>query len=262
MQLLNAVASDLHPPIRIEFASCPLCSGPGSEIKTVMCGARGNSPRDLTWMRCRDCEHVYAKHYFVGEGRTELLTEVAPDQRFGGPLDVQRWTWNGILNRITAHAKPRTKRLIDVGIGNGACLFTAAEMGFDAVGIDIREDLLRTPRALGYNVELVDAMDFDYSGAGIVVLADVLEHVPYPRKLLTRIRAGLEGALFVSCPNMDCVSWRYMDRQGANVFWVDQEHYHNFTRQSLQTLLRVCGFTPVDYSVSSRYQMCMEVIAT
>jgi 2-polyprenyl-3-methyl-5-hydroxy-6-metoxy-1,4-benzoquinol methylase len=250
-------------PVRLEYDGCPLCEGEGTAIKTVTCEKRGNSPRDLTWMLCGECKHIYAKHYYVGEGRDELLSDVAADQQFGGNLDIQRWTWNGILNRVLSHTftSAEGKYLIDVGIGNGGCLFAASEMGFDAVGIDIREDLLRTPKALGYNVELADAMEYDYSGSDIVMLADVLEHVPYPAALLKEVRAGVKGAIFVSCPNMDSVSWKYMDNQGRNVFWVDQEHYHNFTRVSLERLLRQCGFTPVEYAVSSRFQACMEIIA-
>jgi 2-polyprenyl-3-methyl-5-hydroxy-6-metoxy-1,4-benzoquinol methylase len=252
-------------PTRVEFDGCPLCDGRGTMFKTALCGFRNaNTPRDITWMKCDACEHIYAKHYFIGQGRDDLLSHIAPDQMFGGQdLDITRWTWCGILQRMM----PRVglpldgKRLIDVGIGNGGCLFTAAEMGFDAVGIDIRDDLLRTPKALGYNVECADALDYDYFGADIVMLADVLEHVAFPRALLKRVREGLKGALFVSCPNMDSVSWKYRDNQGKNVFWVDQEHYHNFTRKSLERLLRQCGFNPVEYAVSSRFQSCMEIIA-
>jgi 2-polyprenyl-3-methyl-5-hydroxy-6-metoxy-1,4-benzoquinol methylase len=246
---------------REEFLGCPLCDGKGVEFKTAQCGERGMSPRDLTWMRCQNCDHVYAKHFFVGRGRDELLSVVAEEQTFGGNLDLQRWTWSGILNRILAGSSPVGVKLVDVGIGGGGCLFTADEMGFDAIGIDIRPNVLRTPEALGYKVQLIDAMDFDYAEYQVVVLADLLEHVPFPRELLTRIRKGLQGPLFVSCPNMDSVSWRYMDKKGQNVFWMDQEHYHNFTRKSLEKLLNECKFHVIEYAVSSRYQTCMEVIA-
>lgn len=255
-------AAEQLEPMRIAFDSCPLCKGKGQTLKTTRCDPRGTAPRDLTWMQCADCDHVYAQHYYVGAGRDELLSVVAPEQTFGGDLNLQRWTWSGILNRIAAQlGSVEGKKLVDVGIGNGGCLFTAAEMGFEAVGIDIRPNVLRTPRALGYNALLIDAMEYDYSGAHVVMLADILEHVPYPRELLKRVRAGLTGALFVSCPNMDSVAWKYMDRLNQNVFWIDQEHYHNFTRESLYRLLRECGFEPVEYAVSSRFQACMEVIA-
>jgi 2-polyprenyl-3-methyl-5-hydroxy-6-metoxy-1,4-benzoquinol methylase len=155
----------------------------------------------------------------------------------------------------------RQGRWIDVGVGNGGFLFTAAEYGFDALGIDMRGYILEPLRKFGYMVEEADATTYDYDNAVVVVLADVLEHIPYPKALLQRIRSKLRGALFVSCPNMDSIAWRYTDTQGGSVYWKEPEHYHNFTRARLQALLVECGFTPVHYGISSRYQACMEIVA-
>jgi predicted SAM-dependent methyltransferase len=77
-----------------------------------------------------------------------------------------------------------------------------------------------------------------------------------------RIRKQMPaGALFVSCPNMDSMAWRYMDSAGGSPYWNEPEHYHNFTRARLQSLLIECGFEPKYYGVSSRYQAGMEIIA-
>ena len=52
-----------------------------------------------------------------------------------------------------------------------------------------------------------------------------------------------------------------LDRLEANPFWAELEHYHNFGKQRLYALLRENGFEPVDYGISERYYLCMEVIA-
>jgi len=69
------------------------------------------------------------------------------------------------------------------------------------------------------------------------------------------------GALFVSMPNMDSIVWRALDGTGANPYWGELEHYHNFTRARLVGLLQSQGFKFAEYNISERYRSCMEVIA-
>jgi 2-polyprenyl-3-methyl-5-hydroxy-6-metoxy-1,4-benzoquinol methylase len=154
-------------------------------------------------------------------------------------------------------------RWVDVGVGNGALLFAAAEYGMEAIGIDLRERALAPIRQFGYDVRLCDAMDFDYAGAAAVSLADLLEHVPDPRALLRKIKADApKAAVFISCPTMDCISWKYLEAAGKNMYWTEPEHYHNFTRRSLMKLLGESGYFPRYYGASTRYASCMEVIAS
>jgi 2-polyprenyl-3-methyl-5-hydroxy-6-metoxy-1,4-benzoquinol methylase len=248
--------------MRVAYDGCPLCGGEGSAFRSEACEPRGrvNISR-LEWMKCGKCEHVYTSHYFSKEGHAQLLSQVMQDGFFGGNLDVQRKLWSRVIDRLLPHVA-REGKWIDVGVGNGSFLFTAAEYGFDAVGIDTRHYILDALREYGYNVEHADAMEYDYTGASVVVLADILEHMPYPKALLQRIREKLVGPLFVSCPNMDSVSWKYLERAGDSPYWKELEHYHNFTRARLQSLLMECGFTPVHYGISPRYTACMEIIAT
>jgi hypothetical protein len=65
----------------------------------------------------------------------------------------------------------------------------------------------------------------------------------------------------VSCPNLDCGSWRKADAEGNNPYWAELEHHHNFSRASLMRLLAEEGFIPLDYSISTRYKSCMELLA-
>lgn len=244
--------------MRIAFDGCPLCTSTSTLLRSAKTERNGLSVT-LDWLRCNNCEHVYTSHYFADD--SVLLSKVTAEGFFGGNLDKQRVLWSRVIERILPHLVERKGRWIDVGVGNGAFLFTAAEYGFDAVGIDKRHYLLGPIKEYGYNVEHADAMEYDYTDASVVVLADILEHVPNPKALLKRIREKLDGALFVSCPNMDCVSWKYLDKDGTNPYWAELEHYHNFTRKRLEALLKECGFTPVNYGVSTRYTACMEIIA-
>ena len=255
---MNAVLKEIE--YRIAYDGCPLCSSESAMLRTEKPQVRGDMTYALKWMKCTSCEHVHTEEFYSELGYKELFKSVISDGIFGGKLDEQRVTWSGIIERITPHVKHPGK-WIDVGVGNGAFLFTASEFGFDAIGIDKREYVLDPLTKFGYSVVHADAETYDYEGASVVILADILEHIPYPKDLLKRIRQKLNGALFVSCPNMDSVSWKYQDKTGENPFWEEAEHFHNFTRARLQSLLIECGFTPVSYCASVRYRACMEIVA-
>lgn len=249
-----------EPEYRTVYDGCPLCGGESAVLRQDKAFDRSGFSGHLTWMKCGACQHVHTSHYFNELGAKQLLSTVMEDGFFGGKLDEQRFVWGRVIERLIPHVK-QPGRWIDIGVGNGGFLFTASEYGFDAVGIDSRHYILEPLTRFGYQVEHADAMSYDYSGSAVVVMADLLEHIPHPKALLMRVREKLNGALFVSCPNMDSMSWRYMETVGGPPYWNEPEHYHNFTRARLQSLLTECGFTPVYFGVSSRYQAGMEIIA-
>jgi predicted SAM-dependent methyltransferase len=94
-------------------------------------------------------------------------------------------------------------------------------------------------------------------------MADVLEHMPFPRPALAHAHEIMNdgGLLFVSMPNSDSFLWRSLDAAERNPYWAEIEHYHNFGRRRLYRLLEQHGFVPRRYGVSYRYVACMEVIA-
>jgi predicted SAM-dependent methyltransferase len=97
----------------------------------------------------------------------------------------------------------------------------------------------------------------------VISIADTLVRVPYPGAALAaakrRLRPG--GILFCSMPNMATIVWRILDRDNANPYWGEIEHYHQFTRERLYGLLEEKGFQPVFYNVSERRPAHMDVIA-
>jgi len=155
-------------------------------------------------------------------------------------------------------------RWLEIGFGNGALLTTAAEFGYEAVGFDLREESVRRMRELGYEAHCADFMTYDAPRSfDVVSMADVLEHMPFPRPALRHARKLLKpgGLLFVSMPNMDSFAWKELEREKRNPYWGELEHFHNFGRARLHALLEETGFEPCRYGISQRYVACMEVIA-
>jgi len=172
--------------------------------------------------------------------------------------------WAGVVDQVTARADAAPGRWLDVGFGNASLIFTAAEWGYQPLGIDVRASSVAKLQALGYEARCCDVLELKGPSAfQVVSLADVIEHLAFPRQALEHAASLLapRGLLFVSTPNMDTAVWRALDAQQANPYWGELEHYHCFSRARLYALLHECGFEPLHYAVSSRFRCGMDVIA-
>ncbi|MFD8631517.1 class I SAM-dependent methyltransferase [Streptomyces sp. NPDC059533] len=252
---------------RHPYDACPLCSAPDiSELRTGDCSHHALykpvvSPL-MVWMRCGACGHVFTEGYFTDEVRAEVFSSTQPNQRPGADFEQNRYVSARIVERVARHAPDGA--WLDVGFGNGSLLFTAEEWGFQPRGLDLRPATVQAMRALGIDAHCADLTALDEPGRySVISLADVLEHMPYPGQGLVAAHRLLreDGVLFASMPHYDCAAWRLLDARNANPYWGELEHFHNFSRARFYSLLEEHGFEPLQYAVSERYRLCMEVIA-
>ncbi|WP_395697299.1 tetratricopeptide repeat protein [Methylocella sp.] len=269
--LAVADASDPAPaPARLKrvpYDACPLCGcSDAPQVLGADCTRHAlyqpALPPTMEWRECVGCGHVFTDGWFDAAACEVIFSKTHPGQTVGYDMERQRLVSARMVERVARRVA--SGRWLDVGFGSGSLLFTAQEWGFVPVGIDLRAKNVETLASLGIESrrapieELEGEATFD-----VVSMADVLEHMPFPRKGLDAARKLLRpgGALFASMPNMDSMLWRLLHANGVNPYWGEIEHYHNFSRERLYALLREHGFTPVDYAVSERYRACMEVIA-
>ena len=258
----------------IPYDGCPLCAGKESQlVQEANCGQhplwQPGLPTQLRWLCCNACSHVFRSSYFSPAAMKLLFSRAHACQVVGTEIDQQRAQWADTVHRVNRlMPEPvwngRAAVWVDIGCGNGGLVFTSAEFGFQAIGIDMRQAAVEQITALGFNAFVGDIAEMMVTDpVDVISMADVLEHVPYPREALKRVFGSLkpEGVIVVSCPNYDCASWRATSKAGTNPYWGEIEHFHNFSRASLMRLLAQEGFMPVDYQVSRRYKSCMEITA-
>jgi 2-polyprenyl-3-methyl-5-hydroxy-6-metoxy-1,4-benzoquinol methylase len=198
-----------------------------------------------------------------------LFSQAHASQVTGANLDQERMRWYPTVERVQRQLDQPAWLSdglvwLDIGCGGGGLVITAAEYGFVAIGLDSRLQAVEGLKGLGYSALEGDLMKLEVTDpVQVISLADVLEHVPFPRAALKRVHAALVpgGLLVVSCPNLDSGSWRKSNADGNNPYWAELEHHHNFSRASLMRLLAQEGFHPVDFSISLRYKSCMEIVA-
>lgn len=91
-------------------------------------------------------------------------------------------------------------------------------------------------------------------------MLDVIEHVPWPRDLLSAAAAALRigGRLYVSTPNRESAWWNALD---ANPYWNEIEHYHVFSASHLRAVLAEHGFAVESVFVNRRYRLGIDLLA-
>ena len=255
------------PNPRMLFEQCPLCdSKEFRALRTADCSKHPLyhptiSPT-MTWMRCETCAHVFTDGYFSPETNAVLFARANEHQQLGADMEQQRDISALIVDRVASYVTGGD--WLDIGFGHGALLFTAQEWGFVPVGIDLRQANVDALAGYGIEAHCVDVTQWEQPGRfSVVSLADVLEHMPDPKRALSAAKRLLrdDGILFLSMPSYDCALWRKFDADAANPYWGELEHFHNFSRARLYGLLAHMGFAPLRYNVSNRYRLGMEIIA-
>jgi len=167
---------------------------------------------------------------------------------------------------LSRYARP-PGRLLDVGCGYGRLLYLAREAGWDAQGLELSSaTAVRVQALLGVPVLAADFLetdppDADRASFDVVSLRHVLEHLPYPRLAIQRIRAWLKpgGLLLLEMPNIEGWAKRWVRlsvraglhrRRFARDFMAG--HCCEYSRRSLTALLERTGFKLLRWETYSK----------
>jgi methionine biosynthesis protein MetW len=147
------------------------------------------------------------------------------------------------------------RRVLDVGCGGGALgAALRTERGVEVVGVElapvaVERASARLDRVIETDLDALAALPADAGEFDAVVLADVLEHLRDPARLLRALRPSLApgATLVISIPNVK--HWSIIepllvhDRfPYADAGLLDRTHVHLFTLEELGRLLAEEGF--------------------
>jgi protein O-GlcNAc transferase len=262
------VAAPATPQItRRAYEACPLCGSHSHKPFLAADCSKGPAYRSalapqVHWHLCEDCDHFFTEGYFEDAA---IFAPVA-SEALGYAMEAGRRAAAPRVAAIARHIGPLNcdAAWLDVGFGNGALLFTAAEWGFEAVGLDTRAAHVAGLRQLGLEAHEGVLKDLDAPGRfGVVSLDDQLPRMIDPARTLAAARRLLQpdGLLLLSLPNMDAMAFNLLHAQDANPHWSEITHYHMFGRARLYALLREQGFQPIEYQVNAQIRIGMDVIA-
>ena len=222
-------------------------------------------PPIIEWLVCDSCGHSFTSGYFDSDAMSVITHKTHEAQILTAKMAHSMRQINAdIVSKISDLRGSSNGSWLDVGFGNGALLMAAQEFGYQVAGLDLRESSVKALKPYVNNVKKANFFDIDTPGIyDVISMADVLEHLPFPPDAIAKANflSSKDGLLFISLPHYNSAVWKLMSDQNSNPYWMELEHFHNFSRDRLYNLLTEHGFAPCHYGVSKRYLACMEVIA-
>ena len=155
---------------------------------------------------------------------------------------------HGRISTLLA-ARPPAK-ILDLGCSSGLLAERLEEMGHHVTGVDLNEfpEAARRMHAF-YRADLSQGIPPEVgSGFDLILMADVLEHLPDPGSLLRQCRDLLtpDGSIMLCVPNIG--HWYPRTRATLGIFDYDQRgildatHLRFFTRRSIRKMVERNGY--------------------
>lgn len=151
---------------------------------------------------------------------------------------------------LIAQLVPPDSRVLDIGCGDGSLLLhLAATRDAAGLGVDISAVAVEHARARGVSCDVVDITDPAYRvppDIDVVIISEVLEHIPDPEAVLQRIRSHGPEHVIVTVPNTGYLEHRLRLLFGRfPVQWLlhPGEHVRFWTVADFRITAAATGFT-------------------
>lgn len=252
-----------------EFQKCPICGGIGHPFHAVPSFRMIDFgdvflPAKL-WMRCEKCENLYSKYFPEKYLRSEdgicfiYPEEIETYQCRNLSAHILHF-WGEVLTKMQKQSGGHT--LLEIGIGEGALIAVAKEMGFAVEGVELVKQLAQDiANLLKVNITCCDFLEYpEDKQYDMITMGDVLEHLSNPRKGLEKARKLLQnnGVLWMSTPNYESAYNQLHHMHTA--MWLEPTHVTYFNRRGLENLLQEVGFEVIEYQISNHYNGSMEML--
>jgi SAM-dependent methyltransferase len=240
-----------EPAHRVEIP-CPVCDSPRHEVKfepsvTIddprrLYGAASGIPGTQRLVKCVDCAMIYESPRFPEDAILEGYRN-SEESGHDSQYAMRVKSFARALKSLDGLVPGPGAKVLDVGTAGGAFLDAAAQLGYDAVGLEPSRFLVEHGKRRGLSIEqgTIDAHPFKPSSFDLVCLWDVLEHVTRPRAALTSIQPLLKpgGVLLINYP--DIGTWQ-AKLAGRRFWWILSVHLHHFSRATIRAICERTGF--------------------
>ncbi len=157
---------------------------------------------------------------------------------------AQLYRWWGGTNNQGQYAVSRGQVMLDVGCGSGLSLLEAHGLGAEAYGIEADPNIRRIADELGLRVHIGSLHDQPFPGVSfdLIVLNQVIEHIPQPGKALVALKERLKpnGRLVLVFPNVRSFWQRLSGSKWIN--WHIPYHLHHFDANGFSVFAQRNGF--------------------
>ncbi|MFA4833308.1 MAG: class I SAM-dependent methyltransferase [Patescibacteria group bacterium] len=231
---------------------CPIC-GSGAKDRPEVFNVYG-----ATYVKCEECSHYFVKKRPTKNALEEFYSK---DNQYQSTYTDKKT----VETRVQQVAMPKAewviqnfekiygrkpKSILDVGAGSGHFVSACKNLGIMANGVELSQagrDFCK--ENFGFELSNKDFIEEwkEFADYEVITFWGVIEHVPYPLKMLdaaAKVLSGKEGLVVAEVPRWDCFSTavqrifpnsitRHLDPLG---------HINCFTDSSLATTFKKSNF--------------------
>lgn len=224
----------------IEVA-CPLCGS--QEFDHVASVDRQGLP--VQTVRCLRCPTLYSRwrlsdsaleRFYSSYYRDLYVGESSPSQKwFDSQIESGRKILKSLLSAKAIPDRLDGFRVIEVGSAAGGGLVPFRDAGAAVLGIDFDASYLEFGRSMGVDLQRGGVNDLcDFGLQDIVILKDVLEHIPSPIHSLELIQSVLSdrGVVYIQVPGLQAL--KFLGYRNDLLRYLQIAHLCHYTIESLE----------------------------
>lgn len=234
---------------------CLVCGEKAQVYIPSICDDRYGCPGSYHINRCPSCGYMATLPALTEGDLPALYSQYYPRRQVNyGDLQreadrvrapfasLKRWAF-GTNNQGHYEARPG-QRVLDIGSGACLSLLELRAMGVEAFGVEADPNVEAIADHFGLNVHIGSIHDNPFPDVSfdLIVLNQVIEHVPDPLALLRQLKGRLSpgGAVTLSFPNVDSWQRRWSGNRWIN--WHVPYHQHHFNMRAFTLLATKAGY--------------------
>jgi SAM-dependent methyltransferase len=211
-----------------------------SILKCGSCGQMVTSPL----LSEQDLPALYSRYYPRGDANFDAIKKEADAVLL--PDAAKKRHQNGTDNQGHYLVKPGQK-VLDIGCGSCISLLEVRNLGGEAWGIETDPNVRAIADHFGLTVHIGSIHDNPFPGEefDLIVLNQVIEHVPDPIALLKLVRGRLRpnGRVILGFPNSGSLNRMISGRKWLN--WHIPYHLHHYNKNSFALIVKQAGYDVV-----------------
>ena len=238
--------------------ACPICENPEAELlhtqKFVLPEGHPLS-NGYNVLCCCECGFIYAdtsvtqKEYDLFYAKCSKY-EDNKTVTGGGETPWDRKRFDETASFISSFLPDKKASILDIGCANGGLLKSLKELGYKNIfGVDPSPVCVENVRRSGIDAQIGSLSDpLNFGSYDCILMSHVLEHVNNLKGVLTSIHLSFCTAtdkhktyVYIEVPNAS----RYNDYVFAPLQDFNTEHINHFSKQCLDNLMRLSGFTSI-----------------
>jgi SAM-dependent methyltransferase len=241
--------------IKTNSISCIACSGAVEPYIGEIWDDRYGCPGKFSVLRCATCGQMVTSPLLAEEDLPALYSQYYPRRETDfdavrGEADAvlvkgseRKRYWDGSDNQGQYSVGPGQK-VLDIGCGSCVSLLEVRNLGGEAWGIETDPNVRAIADHFGLAVHIGSIHDDPFPGVDfdLIVLNQVIEHVPDPVALLKLIQGRLrpDGKIVLAFPNTSSLYKRIFGRRWVN--WHIPYHLHHYNKTSFALIAEQAGY--------------------